>query len=51
LGVELFDETEGTKTGVFVNSQPPLFYIGEKDMAITSGKFQPAEDVTQTSFL
>jgi hypothetical protein len=50
-GVELFDETEGTKTGVFVNSQQPLFYIGEKDMALMSGKFQPAEDVTQASFL
>jgi hypothetical protein len=50
-GVELYDETGGTRTGVFVNSQQPIFYIGEKDMALMSGTFQPAENVTQESFL
>jgi hypothetical protein len=50
-GVELFDETGGTRTGVFINSQQPIFYVGEKDMALMSGQFQPAEDVTQASFL
>jgi hypothetical protein len=51
-GVELFNETDGTamSTGVFVNSQQPICYIGQKDMALMSGEFQP-EDVTQASFL
>jgi hypothetical protein len=50
-GVELVGEAGGTRTGIFVNSQQPIFYIGEKDMALMSGKFQPDDDVTQPSFL
>ena len=49
-GVELFVETGGTSTGVFVNSPKPIFYIGQNDLALMSGEFQP-EDVTQASFL
>jgi hypothetical protein len=50
-GVELFGDSERTQTGVFVHSPQPILYNGEKDMALMSGKFQPAEDVTQASFL
>jgi hypothetical protein len=50
-GVELVGKTGGTRTGIFINSQQPNFYIGEKDMALMCGKFQPDDDVTQPSFL